>query len=43
MKIVIFKCNSFQHGYLTYSSMKVTQSSYSDFSKPFGGKSVSEF
>ena len=43
MKIMVFKCNIFEHGYLIYFSMKVTQISYSDSSNPFGGKRVSNF
>ena len=43
MKIMVFKCNIFEHGYLIYFSMKVTQISYSDSSNPFGGKRVSKF
>ena len=43
MEIVVFKCNIFEHRYLSYFSMKVTQNSHSDSSKPFGGKRVSEF
>ena len=42
MKIVVFKYNNFEHGYLAYLSLKVTQNSYSDSSKPSGGKRVSE-
>ena len=29
MKIVVFKYNIFEHGYLAFFSMKVTQNSYS--------------
>ena len=41
MKIMVFKCNIFEHEY--YFSMKVTQISYSKFSNPLGGNFVTEF
>ena len=42
MKSMVFKYNIFEHGYLAYFLLKVTQNSYSDSSNPSGGKRVSE-
>ena len=39
----VFRYNIFEHGYLAYFPLKVTQNSYSDFLNSSGGKCVSEF
>ena len=39
----VFRYNIFEHGYLAYFPLKVTQNSYSDSLNSSGGERVSEF